>query len=136
MEGGVTRLSSKLCARRSWVELLAGHRIAISHILYEGGKLTKGGRVYLQEDQPELYIFGHTHQPKTEWLGKTMLFNPGSEGSKRFKLPQAVGILEMTDIMCKPRHIELKPHCQETPRKMLDVGSLTIDESESTWSIS
>jgi putative phosphoesterase len=87
---------------------LAGCRIAICHILYEGGKLTKEGRAFLQETQSDLCIFGHTHRPNVEWFGKTLLFNPGSAGPKRFNLPRTVGILEMMDGMIKPRHIELK----------------------------
>jgi putative phosphoesterase len=72
---------------------LAGRRIAIRHILYKGGKLTKDGRAFLDRERPDICIFGHTHQPKTEWLGKTMLFNPGSAGPKRFKLPRGVGCI-------------------------------------------
>jgi putative phosphoesterase len=72
---------------------LAGRRIAIRHILYEGGRLTEGGRAFLQETQPGICIFGHTHQPKLEWFGKTLLFNPGSAGPKRFSLPRRVGLL-------------------------------------------
>ena len=44
-------------------------------------------------EHPDVCIFGHTHQLKLEWLGKTLLFNPGSAGPKRFKLPRGVGIL-------------------------------------------
>jgi putative phosphoesterase len=87
---------------------LAGRRIAICHILYEGGKLTKDGRALLDRERPDICVFGHTHQPKAEWFGKTLLFNPGSAGPKRFKLPRVVGILEMIDGMIKPRHIELQ----------------------------
>ncbi|MFM8551137.1 MAG: metallophosphoesterase family protein, partial [Nitrospiraceae bacterium] len=65
---------------------LSGKRIAIRHIIYKGGKLTKDGRAFLDREQPDICIFGHTHQPKTEWLGKTLLFNPGSAGPKRFTL--------------------------------------------------
>ena len=72
---------------------LADHRIAIRHILYEGGKLTKDGRAFLEREQPDICVFGHSHQPKVEWLGKTLLFNPGSAGPKRFKLPRCLGIL-------------------------------------------
>ena len=72
---------------------LAGRRIAIRHILYEGGKLTKEGRAFLDRERPDICIFGHTHQPKAEWFGKTLLFNPGSAGPKRFKLPRCLGIL-------------------------------------------
>jgi uncharacterized protein len=72
---------------------LAGRRIAIRHILYEGGKLTKDGRAFLDHKQPDICIFGHTHQPKVEWFSKTLLFNPGSAGPKRFSLPRGIGIL-------------------------------------------
>jgi uncharacterized protein len=72
---------------------LAGRRLAIRHILYEGGRLTKDGRVFLDCEQPDICIFGHTHQPKAEWFGKTLLFNPGSAGSKRFSLPRGIGLL-------------------------------------------
>ena len=72
---------------------LAGRRIAIRHILYKNGKMTKEGRTYLEREQPAVCIFGHTHQPKTEWFGKALLFNPGSAGPKRFKLPRGLGIL-------------------------------------------
>ena len=86
---------------------LAGRRIAIRHILYEGGKLTKDGRAFLQENQPDLCIFGHTHQPKVEWFGKTLLFNPGSAGPKRFKLPRGLGILRLCAAEVKPLLISL-----------------------------
>ena len=86
---------------------LAGRRIAIRHILYEGGKLTKDGRAFLDREQPDICVFGHTHQPKTEWLGKTLLFNPGSAGPKRFKLPRGVGILVLARQRAIPKHILL-----------------------------
>ena len=72
---------------------LAGHRIAIRHIVYEGGKLTEDGRTFLERERPDLCIFGHTHQPKAGWFGKTLLFNPGSAGSRRFTLPRGVGMI-------------------------------------------
>jgi len=72
---------------------LAGCRIAIRHILYKGGKLTKDGRAFLDRERPDICVFGHTHQPKREWLGDTLLFNPGSAGPKRFKLPRGIGFL-------------------------------------------
>ena len=77
---------------------LAGRRIAIRHILYEGGKLTKGGRAFLEREQPDICVFGHTHQPKTDWHGSTLLFNPGSAGPKRFTLPRGLGILTIEGV--------------------------------------
>lgn len=49
---------------------LAGHRIAIRHVIYNGGHLTKEGRAFLGREQPGVCIFGHTHQPSAEWLGQ------------------------------------------------------------------
>jgi uncharacterized protein len=93
---------------------LAGRRIAIRHILYEGGKLTKEGRVFLDQKKPDICIFGHTHQPKIDWFGKTLLFNPSSAGPKRFKLDRGLGLLRLSGIEVQPRLISLpdkaEPH--------------------------
>ena len=76
---------------------LAGRRIAIRHIVYEGGKMTKEGRAFLEREHPDVCLFGHTHQPKVEWFGKTLLFNPGSAGPRRFTLPRGVGMIRIGD---------------------------------------
>ncbi|MGH7164188.1 MAG: metallophosphoesterase family protein [Nitrospiraceae bacterium] len=86
---------------------LGGRKIAIRHILYEGGKLTKEGRAFLDRERPDVCIFGHTHQPKTEQYGPTLLFNPGSAGPKRFKLPRGLGILTIKNGAITPTHIAL-----------------------------
>ena len=86
---------------------LASRRIAIRHILYEGGKMTKEGRAFLERDHPDVCIFGHTHQPKAEWFGKTLLFNPGSAGPKRFTLPRGIGLLRLCDAEVTPHLISL-----------------------------
>jgi putative phosphoesterase len=86
---------------------LAGRSIAIRHILYEGGKLTRAGRAFLYREQPDICIFGHTHQPKSEWYGKTLLFNPGSAGPRRFSLPRGVGIIRIGNRLTV-QHIRLE----------------------------
>ena len=86
---------------------LVGIRIAIRHILYESGKLTKDGRAFLEREQPDVCVFGHTHQPKTEWYGSTLLFNPGSAGPKRFTLPRGLGILTIEGGRIEPALIIL-----------------------------
>jgi putative phosphoesterase len=89
------------------VILVAGRRIAVRHIVYEGGKLTKDGRAFLDRTRPDICIFGHTHQPTNEWLGEILLFNPGSAGPKRFTLPRMVGIITLGESH-SARHIGLK----------------------------
>lgn len=86
---------------------LGGKRIGLRHILYEGGKLTKEGRAFLDREQPDICIFGHTHRQKVEWLGKTLLFNPGSAGPRRFRLPRGLGMLTIESGRITPIHIEL-----------------------------
>jgi len=86
---------------------LGGRRIAIRHILYEGGKMNTEGQAFLEREQPDICIFGHTHQARAEWFGKMLLFNPGSAGPRRFKLPRGIGILTMEGGRIKPALIIL-----------------------------
>ncbi|UVT21774.1 MAG: metallophosphoesterase family protein [Nitrospira sp.] len=92
---------------RETVIELAGIRIAIRHILYEGGKLTKEGRAFLDRTHPDICIFGHTHQPRNERLGETLLFNPGSAGPRRFTLPRMIGTISIGDRLLA-KHIVLR----------------------------
>lgn len=78
---------------REGIITLNGFRIAIRHVVFEGGKLTREGREFLDRISPDICIFGHTHQPRNEWFGDTLLFNPGSAGPKRFTLPRTVGTI-------------------------------------------
>ena len=84
----------------------AGLRIAVRHILYASGTLTAEGRAFLYRMRPDICIFGHAHQPKSEWLGGTLLFNPGSAGPKRFTLPRMLGIITV-GVRLSVRHVRL-----------------------------
>lgn len=86
---------------------LGGRRIALRHILYKGGKLTKEGRAFLERERPDVCIFGHTHQPKAQRFGAILLFNPGSAGPKRFKLLRGLGLLTIANGLITPMHIVL-----------------------------
>jgi putative phosphoesterase len=87
---------------------LAGRRIALRHIVYEGGRLHPDARVLLDREHPDICIFGHTHRPLIEWLGPMLLFNPGSAGPKRFHLPRAIGLLTIEPDRVTPVHVLLK----------------------------
>jgi len=95
---------------------LAGRRIAIRHIVYKGGKLTKDGRAFLARERPDICVFGHTHQPKAEWFSKTLLFNPGSAGSKRFSLPRGIGLLTIRKEKVLPKLIRLNDNVNRQNR--------------------
>ncbi len=86
---------------------LAGHRIALYHRLYEGGRLTRDGLGFLTRTCPSICVYGHTHQPKAEWREGVLLFNPGSAGPKRFHLPRAIGLLVLHPETIETQHIML-----------------------------
>nr|MBI3612205.1 metallophosphoesterase family protein [Nitrospirota bacterium] len=62
---------------------------------------------FLERERPDVCVFGHTHQPKAEWRGATLLFNPGSAGPRRFRLTRGVGILIIESGTITPMHIKL-----------------------------
>lgn len=93
---------------------LNGLRIAIRHVVFEAGNLTKEGRAFLDHTRPDICIFGHTHRPKNEWLGETVLFNPGSAGPKRFKLPRGLGLLTIRVDQVRAYHVTLADRAEQS----------------------
>ena len=64
-------------------------------------------RQMLEEVQPHVVVFGHSHRPYQQMLGATMLFNPGSAGPRRFSLPRTVGMLALSPAGIEARIINL-----------------------------
>ncbi len=93
---------------RERIIVMAGRCIAIRHVIFEGGRITKEGQGFLERAQPDICIFGHTHQPKIERRGSVVLFNPGSAGPRRFRLPRSLGMLVLCRKRTMPRHIRLQ----------------------------
>lgn len=89
------------------VLVLADRRIALRHILYEGGRLTSDGTAFLDRERPDICVFGHTHKPTASWRERMLLFNPGSAGPKRFSLPRSLGLLTLTGDEIVPQHLPL-----------------------------
>lgn len=55
------------------VFLCHGHTRRVKTSLMEAGFLA-------EEQQLDVFLFGHTHRPLCDWRGKTMFLNPGSIG--------------------------------------------------------
>ena len=79
------------------IQKLAGHTVLIRHIFGELHQLQAADINMLDRVQPDIVIFGHSHRPYVDRLGRTMLFNPGSAGPKRFTLPRTVGLLSLAE---------------------------------------
>lgn len=88
----------------------AGIKLAICHVLYEHGKMTDDVRRWLDRERPAVCVFGHSHRPRTERYGPTLLFNPGSAGPRRFSLPRAIGLLVLKEGNVQARCIRLADH--------------------------
>ena len=71
--------------------VIAGWRIMIQHIVWDKGGPSRELQKCLQDEAMDLVIFGHSHQPLCRMIGKTVFFNPGSCGPRRFALPTTVG---------------------------------------------
>lgn len=79
------------------IQKLAGHTVLIRHIFGELHQLQDADINMLDRVQPDIVVFGHSHRPYVERLGRTILFNPGSAGPKRFTLPRTVGLLLLAE---------------------------------------
>jgi putative phosphoesterase len=84
-----------------------GIRIALCHVLYERGKMTREAETWLDREQPDVCVFGHSHRPTVTRHGRTLLFNPGSAGPRRFSLPRGIGILTVEAGKTTPTLIRL-----------------------------
>jgi len=52
-------------------------------------------------------ISGHSHRPQVEERDGVLYLNPGSAGPRRFKLPVALALLEVSADRLAPRIVEL-----------------------------
>ncbi len=87
-----------------------GKIFLLVHQAFEKGRMTDNLIAYLQKHPVDAVVFGHSHQPMVRHFQETLLFNPGSAGKKRFKLPRAVGIIEIRNGKLFPEIIYLNEH--------------------------
>lgn len=45
----------------------------------------------------DVVVCGHTHRPREEWHGRTLVINPGSASQRRAQSSRSVGILEIAE---------------------------------------
>jgi putative phosphoesterase len=83
-----------LFGRETEVIELGGLKFLVHHIVspdHPGSAL----RERLERFQPDVVIFGHTHQAFSERRGARWFINPGYAGKPRFNLPRSVAVLEL-----------------------------------------
>jgi len=84
-----------------------------------------GVRIHLLHDlsqlslEPEragirVVVCGHSHKPRNEVHNGVLYFNPGSAGPRRFRLPVALGFLQLENANVQGRIVELS----DVPKKI------------------
>ena len=86
---------------------LYGLRIFMVHILGNPRRLKPLIRDQINQVQPEVVIFGHSHEPFLQRIESILFFNPGSAGPKRFSLPRSAGFLQIENGKVEARHVLL-----------------------------
>jgi putative phosphoesterase len=71
---------------------LAGRKFLIHHILVPAAP-HDGIQPRLARENPDVVVFGHSHQPHCQTIGRTLYFNPGYAGKPRFNQRRTVAIL-------------------------------------------
>jgi putative phosphoesterase len=77
------------------LERLGGRSVLVRHVFGELHQLRAADRALVGRLRPDVVVFGHSHRPYLARLGRTLLFNPGSAGPRRFALPRTVGLLRL-----------------------------------------
>ncbi len=83
-----------LVGRETEIVELGGRKFLLHHIVSPDQPATPL-QERLNRAQPDVVMFGHTHQPYWAKRGSRWFVNPGYSGKPRFKLPRSVALLEL-----------------------------------------
>jgi putative phosphoesterase len=85
---------------------LGGRRFLLHHIV-EPHRLSPSIQRRMVRENPEIVVFGHTHKPFLETIGRILFVNPGYAGKARFNLPRTLAILRYHEAEIKADFFEL-----------------------------
>jgi uncharacterized protein len=85
---------------------LDGRKFLVHHIVDPQKPADALQRRIIREN-PDAVVFGHTHKPYSETIGRTLYFNPGYAGKPRFGLPRTVALLHCNSDGIRPEFLEL-----------------------------
>ena len=75
-----------------------GYKVGLMHGAGSAGNLVELLKDAFKEDSCDLIIFGHSHKPMNEQIGRTLFFNPGSANDSAAE-SNSYGIIELKDKM-------------------------------------
>jgi len=85
---------------------LAERKFLVHHIVNPLA-LDDSLRARVDREQPDVVIFGHTHKPFAQTIGRTFFFNPGYAGKSRFGMERTVAVLECSARSIRPQFFTL-----------------------------
>lgn len=77
--------------RATEVVRLAGRKFLIHHIV-AAHDLSEELMTTIKREQPDVVVFGHTHKPFSERIGRVLFFNPGYAGKSRFGMERTLAL--------------------------------------------
>jgi putative phosphoesterase len=83
---------------------LAGRKFLLQHIVNPHSIEASSP---ISRESPDVVIFGHTHKPFSEVIGKTFFFNPGYAGKSRFGMERSIAILKCDEQRIEPQYLKL-----------------------------
>ena len=82
-------------------------RVFLIHHVREIQRPSEDLARHLARVKPDVVVFGHTHKPFEQILGKTLFLNPGYAGRQRFDLPRSVALLHSSPEGLRTEFIKL-----------------------------
>ncbi len=99
-------------------------RILVTHIAVSGPKLRADVAQVARGEDATLVIRGHSHVPFVAQEGGIAVFNPGSVGPRRFRLPIVFGVVDVSAESVSVRHVDCETGRPWTPWS--NTGSLKL----------
>lgn len=92
------------------LDLVAGDalllRILLMHIAVDGPRLRADAARLARARDASLVVCGHSHVPLVARDGDLSVFNPGSAGPRRFRLPIVFGTIDVTPTAVRLAHFD------------------------------
>ena len=95
VHGNMDTHELKSCLPQKDIIKINGFRIGLIHGYGPPTKLV--GAISKEFTRVDAIVFGHSHTPVNEVIGKTLFFNPGTPTDKVFAAYNSFGILEIGD---------------------------------------
>jgi putative phosphoesterase len=85
---------------------LAGRKFLVHHIV-DVHRPSETVRRGVTRENPDVVVFGHSHKPFNQTIGRTLYFNPGYAGKPRFNQPRSIAVLHCGEKEIRAEYIGL-----------------------------